>query len=104
MTDDQTEDQDGHSPRYDRAEAERQKTGPGDISHDPTPHHSLSNPVSDPDPTEWPDPYDKRADPRDADPDEHTPTGAASTSEPHHDQDPLAQAQREKLDRDKLDQ
>src|SRR5688572_22530394 len=28
---------------------------PGDISRDPEPHHALSNPVSEPDPTEWPD-------------------------------------------------
>jgi hypothetical protein len=47
--------------------------------------------------TEWPDPYDKREDPRD--PGEemafggdagHTQTGAISTSEPHPAQDPEA--------------
>ena len=27
-------------------------------------HHALNEPASDPDPTEWPDPYDKRPDPR----------------------------------------
>ena len=77
---------------------------PGDISKDPSPYHSLNNPVADPDPTEWPDPYDKRDDPRDAEPGEHTPDGAESTSQPHPRQDPVAQAQREKLERDKLDQ
>ena len=59
------------------------------------PHHALNQPASDPDPTEWPDPYDKRPDPRDpcADKnemdfgDEHPATGATSTSEPHHEQD-----------------
>jgi len=59
-------------------------------------HHALNEPASDPDPTEWPDPYDKRPDPRDpaAEDDEmdfgdiHTPTGATSTSEPHHEEDP----------------
>jgi hypothetical protein len=73
------------------------------------PHHELNNPVGDPDPTEWPDPYDKREDPRDPDdPDRdygdepHTPTGATSTSEPHPDQDPEA-LPREALERDKLD-
>ena len=101
---DQADDETDARPARDRAAAEREKTGPGDISHDPTPHHSLSNPVGEPDPTEWPDPYEKRDDPRDAAADEHTPTGAGSTSEPHPDQDPLAQAQREKLARDKLDQ
>jgi len=29
------------------------------------PHHELSNPVGEPDPTEWPDPYERRPDPRD---------------------------------------
>jgi putative phosphoribosyl transferase len=34
------------------------------------PHRPLNNPVGEPDPTEWPDPYEKRPDPRDpADPD-----------------------------------
>ena len=77
---------------------------PGDISKDPSPYHSLNNPVGEPDPTEWPDPYEQREDPRDAEGGEHTPTGAQSTSDPHPDQDPMAQAQREKIERDKLDQ
>lgn len=59
-------------------------------------HHSLNEPASDPDPTEWPDPYDKRPDPRDPGADEpemdfgdvHTPTGATSTSEQPHEVDP----------------
>jgi hypothetical protein len=76
------------------------------------PHHALNNPADDPDPTEWPDPYDKREDPRDPpDPDgmpfgdePHTATGATSTSEPHPDQDPVEQERAEKLRRDKLDQ
>jgi hypothetical protein len=49
---------------------------PGNRTGEP-PHHALSNPVDEPDPTEFPDPYEKREDPRDqghADP---------STSEPH---------------------
>lgn len=29
------------------------------------PHHALNNPVGDPDMTEYPDPYEKRSDPRD---------------------------------------
>ncbi len=32
---------------------------------DPDPHHVLSNPADEPDPTEYPDPYDRREDPRD---------------------------------------
>jgi hypothetical protein len=68
---------------------------PGDISGDKEPHHSLSNPVGEPDPTEWPDPYEQRDDPRDPDSGEpgeaaHTPTGATSTSQPHPSQDPEA--------------
>jgi hypothetical protein len=57
-------------------------------------HDALNRPATDPDPTEWPDPYDKRPDPRDPEPaemdfgDVHTPTGATSTSEPHHEADP----------------
>jgi hypothetical protein len=57
------------------------------------PHHALNEPATDPDPTEWPDPYDKRSDPRDPATDEmdfgdeHTPTGATSTSEPNHEVD-----------------
>jgi hypothetical protein len=59
-------------------------------------HDALNQPAVDPDPTEWPDPYDKRPDPRDPAAeatemdfgDVHTPTGATSTSEPHHEVDP----------------
>jgi hypothetical protein len=59
-------------------------------------HAALNQAATDPDPTEWPDPYDKRPDPRDpaADSgemdfgDAHTPTGATSTSEPPHEVDP----------------
>lgn len=59
-------------------------------------HAALNEPATDPDPTEWPDPYDKRPDPRDpataADGmdfgDVHTPTGATSTSAPQHEVDP----------------
>jgi hypothetical protein len=69
---------------------------PGDRSHDREPHHSLNNPVGEPDPTEWPDPYEKREDPRDPpDPDDrpfgeqpHPQTGSRSTSEPHPAEDP----------------
>jgi hypothetical protein len=79
---------------------------PGDISRDRDPHHVLNNPVRDPDPTEWPDPYDKREDPRDpTDPDgeEPRPTpGAQSTSEPHPSKDPEA-PDWEGPKRDKLD-
>jgi hypothetical protein len=76
---------------------------------DEEPHHALSNPAEDPDPTEWPDPYDKREDPRDApgaesgDVDTHTGTGALSTSEPHPSEDPEAGDRWEGPKRDKLD-
>jgi hypothetical protein len=58
-------------------------------------HDALNEPATDPDPTAWPDPYDKRWDPRDpaADAegmdfgDVHTPTGATSTSQPPHEAD-----------------
>jgi hypothetical protein len=80
---------------------------PGDISRDKEPHHVLNNPVGEPDPTEWPDPYDKREDPRDpsdADGEEPRPAaGAQSTSEPHPSKDPEA-PDWEGPKRDKLDQ
>jgi hypothetical protein len=60
---------------------------------DQDPHHSLNNPASDPDPTEWPDPYDRRPDPLDPEDDQddfpHAEPGATSTSQPHADQDPV---------------
>src|SRR3954469_12629089 len=71
---------------------------PGDISKHADPHHALNHPATDPDPTEWPDPYDKRPDPRDppeSDGDPlrrtHPQTGSQSTSDPHPSQDPEAE-------------
>jgi hypothetical protein len=72
---------------------------PGDRSRDPTPHSSLNNPVDEPDPTEWPDPYEKREDPRGA---ERPVPGSTSTSAPHPAQDPEAEPA-EAPERDKLD-
>ena len=62
---------------------------PGDISRDREPHHALNNPATDPDPTEWPDPFDKRED--------------AEQRDPHPSQDPEA-PDWEAPKRDKLDQ
>jgi hypothetical protein len=71
--------------------------------HDP--HSPLNQPADDPDPTEWPDPFDKRPDPRapeDREEGAHAPDGAISTSEPHPREDPEAipaeAPEREKLD------
>ena len=72
----------------DEREETGEKTGEGDRSKDPAPHHALNTPVGEPDPTEWPDPYEQRPDPRDED---HPPTGSTSTSEPHPAQDPEAE-------------
>jgi hypothetical protein len=57
------------------------------------PHEALNNPADNPDPTEYPDPYERRPDPRDpaavdtpALPAEHERQGTGadpSTSEPH---------------------
>ena len=71
----------------------------GDRSRDEDPHHALNNPVGEPDETEWPDPYERRPDPRDED---HPPTGSTSTSEPHPSQDPEAEPW-EGPKRDKID-
>jgi hypothetical protein len=62
------------------------------------PHHALNNPIDDPDETEWPDPYEKRPDPRG----EPGP-GGPSTSEPHPQQDIEAEPA-EPPERDHLDQ
>jgi len=67
------------------------------------PHHDLTNPVEDPDPTEWPDPYERRPDPRgpessesDEDTGGETETPRSpSTSEPHPERNP----DRERLER-----
>ena len=70
--------------KRDRTELEREhsrdpKANPGNISEDDEPHHALNNPAKDPDETEWPDPYEKRKDPRGDAPAPAPP----STSEPH---------------------
>lgn len=77
---------------------------------DREPHHELNNPVGEPDPTEWPDPYETRDDPRDPpDPDEepfgenpHPATGSRSSSEPHPSQD--IENTKRVPERDKLDE
>ena len=64
-------------------------------SHTRDVHDALNEPATDPDPTAWPDPYDKRPDPRDpaADVDGldfgdvHTVTGATSTSDARYQSD-----------------
>ncbi len=84
---------------------------PGDRTNDPDPHHALNTPVGEPDPTEWPDPYDRRDDPRDPAAGgempfgdaPHTPSGSQSTSEPHPSQDPEAEPW-EGPKRDKVDE
>jgi hypothetical protein len=58
----------------------RDEPNPGDRSRDEEPHHSLNNQADSPDETEWPDPYERREDPRA--PGERPPPGARSTSDP----------------------
>jgi hypothetical protein len=84
---------------------------PGDQRGGKDPHHSLNNPVGDPDPTEYPDPFDTREDPLDPlDPDgapfgeePHPATGAGSTSEPPPSQDPEVGDRAKPPRRDNLD-
>jgi hypothetical protein len=80
---------------------------PGDISQHESPHHVLNTPVGDPDPTEWPDPYEVREDPLApsdvAEKPARPPTGATSNSEPHPEQDPQI-PQWNAPDRDQLDE
>lgn len=74
-------------------EQRRPGPAPGDRSHDPEPHHALNHPARDPDPTEWPDPYDDRPDPLAPGAigeHPHPPAGTQSTSMPHPSQDPEA--------------
>jgi hypothetical protein len=70
---------------------------PGDRSHDEEAHHELNNPIDDPDETEWPDPYERREDPRGA-----PGPGGPSTSQPHPSQDLEAEPSKPP-ERDKLD-
>jgi hypothetical protein len=53
--------------REDRGQAEREVAERHQEATSPDPHHELSNPAVDPDPTEYPDPYERRRDPRDPD-------------------------------------
>jgi hypothetical protein len=85
---------------------------PGNISLDREhPHRALSNPVVDPDETEYPDPFETREDPRDPiDLDDapfgeeaHPPTGAVSTSEPRPASDPEVGDRAEPPKRENLD-
>ncbi len=66
-----------------------------EFARDPSeePHHDLSNPVGEPDPTEWPDPYEKRSDPRgpsgfDGDDPPAPAPAPPSTSEPPPERNP----------------
>jgi hypothetical protein len=57
--------------------------GPAGAEQRPDPHSALSNPVAEPDPTEYPDPYETRPDPRDPDHPDPAAAQEPSTSEPH---------------------
>jgi hypothetical protein len=76
----------GDRTNLEREHSRRKRANPGNISEDPEPHHTLSNPVENPDETEWPDPYEKREDPRGPDR-ERRAGGSFSTSEPPPPQD-----------------
>jgi hypothetical protein len=84
------------TPMPDESADKNTRPFPGDRTKDQTPHSSLNNPVGEPDPTEWPDPYESRPDPREPardmlDDERHPPTGATTTSEPHPSDDPEAE-------------
>jgi hypothetical protein len=78
---DRRESKDQDRVERERSHSRNRKANPGNRSDDPEPHHALSNPATDPDPTEWPDPYDRREDPRD--PEGPDNPAQPSTSEPH---------------------
>jgi hypothetical protein len=74
---------------------------PGNQTGGKDPHHALNNPVvDDPDPTEYPDPYDTREDPLD---EPHPPSGAESTSEPPLQRDPEVESGGKPPRRENLD-
>ena len=75
---------------------------PDDRTRDRDPHHALNNPATDPDPTEWPDPYERREDPLDPDNPPPPGSGATSNSQPHPQQDPEV-ANPRPPDRDRAD-
>jgi hypothetical protein len=103
------EDADARPPEPPTGFPEPPGKDPGDRSRDPEPHHTLNSPAGRPDPTEWPDPYDGREDPRGPGDVEqvghepHPPVGAESTSDPNPKQDPEAEPWAEGPKRDKLD-
>jgi hypothetical protein len=78
------------APREELERETRERHAPPDED----PHHDLANPVGEPDPTEWPDPFETRPDPRDPaavdtpampaerDPSDEPPQDP-STSDPH---------------------
>jgi hypothetical protein len=84
---------------------------PGDLSRRPSPYSVLNAPVGEPDPTAWPDPYDRREDPRapaeemtyPGDGRSHTPVGAISDSEPPA-ADDIEAINTNAPDRDRLDE
>ena len=79
---DPREDDPAHATGATRDEQEREIKEKRERLQGGDPHGELSNPVRDPDPTEFPDPYDKRPDPRG--PEEAGEPGpkGPSTSEP----------------------
>jgi hypothetical protein len=84
---------------------------PGDLSRRESPYSVLNDPATDPDPTAWPNPYDRREDPRapaeemvfPGDGRSHTPVGATSDSEPPA-ADDLQAINTDAPDRDNLDE
>lgn len=76
--------------RKEQRQRERESEPPSPLHPDSTdpgddePHHGLANPASSPDETEFPDPFERRPDPRSPDvEDDAAKPRAPSTSEPH---------------------
>lgn len=81
---------DDDSPQEQRPDKFAAEQGEREQARDP--HHALNNPATEPSADDWPDPYDRRPDPRApyaAGEEPPAPrTGDLSTSEPHPRQDP----------------
>lgn len=101
------EDDRAHDKQKSEREGSAKAREDGRAADERDPHHALNQPARDPSEDEWPDPYDRRPDPRAPYPQGHEPrapaSGAVSTSEPHPREDPEAipaeAPKREKLDR-----
>jgi hypothetical protein len=78
----ETEPDPTHGTAPTRDEQEREVERAREEQRGGDPHGDLSNPARDPDPTEHPDPYDKRRDPRSPEEPDPAPASPSSSDPP----------------------